>query len=183
MRSLLLGLVAVPVIMISCGVVLASEMLVRGSSMDSLKNQVVIMAEKAKRAQEEAGSNMSLLKLRLAARLAATEESLARQVEILANYEEQLKETTGTDDSDPNRVRLEGLVRHVRSDVASQLEILTDLLKRLQELRERMTKESGLDTPPTIVSAPPRTPPATGTQPTTTVTGPATPPPPSPGGS
>ncbi|MEW6349388.1 MAG: hypothetical protein AB1646_10025 [Thermodesulfobacteriota bacterium] len=182
MRSILLGLVTLPVMVMSCQVVFALDMVMPGSSMHSLKNQVAIMAERANRAQEQAKSSMSLLRMRLAAKLAASEETLARQVEILSNYQEQLNETTGANASDPQRVRLEALMRQVRSDVVSQLELLKELLKKLQELREKMAGESDLDTTPTVVTGTSDTSPSTETTITpteTTTTTPST----SPGGS
>ncbi len=154
MRSLMLGLVTLPVMVFSCAVVFAADTLVLGSSMGRLKDQVAVMAEKTKRVQEEAKSSMNLLKLRLAAKLAVSEETLARQVEILSNYEEQLRDTTGTNGSDPQQVRLESLVRQVRSDVASELDELTDLLTRLKELREKIATEADDGTAPGITTGP-----------------------------
>jgi hypothetical protein len=125
----------------------ASDSTVPNSFADAVKDQVALAAEKTKRADQAAKSSMSLMKLRIASKLTASEEALSKQVELLSRYEEELRDTPANGDpaTSLRRNNLEILARQTRSAVTSQLDLLKHLLMKIQELREKIIAEEDAD--------------------------------------
>ena len=121
----------------------ASGPLVLGASPGKLTDQVAVMAERTKKAQQEAKAGMDLLKLRIASKLAVSEEALARQVELLHGYEEQLRvaSLSNAGDSDPQLSNFQALTDQTRATVTSQLNVLKDLVNKLHAIQLRMASD------------------------------------------
>lgn len=112
---------------------------------DGPGDNIAIMAEKMDKAHREAKSSMQLFRLRIANKLAASEENLAKQLELLRRYDEQLQ---GAESSEM-RSDLQTLTAQTRTTVTLQVDALKQLIKKLQETQAQMDSDEEPETAPT----------------------------------
>lgn len=127
---------------------------------DSLENQI----ERLKLAREQAGTTMSLARIRVAEELRRSEEDLQVQVEALARFREQLSEQGASSSDAVEKLKNDWSQRlgSAFSSIETQLAQTNDLIKQLESLRQNFDPDtaatSDIGAGPLTITTSPATP-------------------------
>jgi hypothetical protein len=104
---------------------------------DAIKQTLEVQLERIRNAREQADTQMSLARMRIAERLRLSSEELARQLEVLERLREQL--SAGTGDSQEAIDQLKSnwaqLLATAFAEINSQVSQTNDLISQMETLR------------------------------------------------
>ncbi|MBI4963024.1 MAG: hypothetical protein HY913_07105 [Desulfomonile tiedjei] len=108
----------------------------------SLENQI----ERLKFAREQAGTTMSLARIRVAEELRRSQENLEIQVEALARFREQLSEQGARSDQALEQLKNDWSQRlgSAVASIESQLGQTNDLIRQMEALRQSFDPDEGV---------------------------------------
>jgi hypothetical protein len=163
------------------------------STISQMKQDLQIQVERIRRARENASSEMTLARIRIAEQLRRSEEDLSRQIESLERFREQMADQKGQTDQAVVQMQRDWkqFIQQAFSDLDSQLRETNSLITQMETLRDRfdvdpdelpqptkeqiMTPSAPQPPAPTIVPMPPANPQPVAPTPTDTQTPPANP--------
>jgi hypothetical protein len=109
------------------------------ATISQMKQDLETQIERIRKARDDASSQMTLARLRIAEQLRRSEEDLARQIESLERFREQMADQK--DDTDQAVAQMQNdwkqFVQQAFSDLDSQLRDTNNLITQMENLRGR----------------------------------------------
>ncbi len=139
MKTILLLSLILAVIATASTAAQASGTIGIDSTISQMKQDLQIQVERIRRARENASSEMTLARIRIAEQLRRSEEDLSRQIESLERFREQMADQKGETDQAVVRMQKDWkqFIQQAFSDLDSQLRETNSLITQMETLRDR----------------------------------------------
>jgi|GEM_PF-962446 len=109
------------------------------STISQMKQDLQTQVERIRRARENASSEMTLARIRIAEQLRRSEEDLSRQIESLERFREQMADQKGQTDQAVVQMQRDWkqFIQQAFSDLDSQLRETNSLITQMETLQNR----------------------------------------------
>jgi len=113
------------------------------STISQMKQDLQTQIERIRKARETASAQMTLARLRIAEQLRRSEEDLARQIESLERFREQMAEQKGETDQAMALMQRDWkqFVHQAFSDLEFQLKETNNLIEQMETIRDKFDVE------------------------------------------